>query len=44
MPDEILKEYQAILDQLHSDVFLQHLTDHLDPDGKSDWNEADASN
>ena len=39
MPDEIPTEYREILNQLHSDIFLQRLTDHLDPDGKSDLNE-----
>tara|TARA_R110002167_G_scaffold207033_2_gene411209 strand:+ start:5469 stop:5744 length:276 start_codon:yes stop_codon:yes gene_type:complete len=43
MSGEIEKEYQAILNQLHSNVFLERLTDQLDPDGKSDWDEADSS-
>ena len=43
MSEEIPTEYQEILHHLHSDVFFERLKDHLDPDGRSDLNEADAS-
>lgn len=43
MPEGIPREYQAILDQLHSDVFLNLLKDHLDPVDRSDLNENETS-
>lgn len=41
MPEGIPDDYQAILDQLHSDEFLQRLKSHMDPDGKSNIPETD---
>lgn len=43
MPEGIQKEYQEILHQIHSDVFLERLKDHLDSDGRTDFLENDAS-
>lgn len=43
MPDGIQKEYQEILDQIHSNLFLERLKHHLDQDSRSDLNEADSS-
>ena len=43
MPEGIQKEYQEILNQLHSNVFLNRLKDHLNQDSRSDLNEEDAS-
>jgi hypothetical protein len=44
MPDRIQKEYQDILNQIHSNVFWERLKDHLDPVDRSDLIENDASN
>lgn len=40
MSDGIPDDYQEILNQLHSDVFLQRMKDHLD--GGTNLNEKDA--
>ncbi|MEQ8852813.1 hypothetical protein [Gimesia sp.] len=39
MPDD----YQAILDQIHSNVFWERLKHHLDQDSRSDLDENSAS-
>ncbi|QDU05931.1 hypothetical protein V6x_56750 [Gimesia chilikensis] len=43
MSEEIPTEYQEILHQIHSNVFLERLKDHLDPVDRRYLNEGDAS-
>lgn len=43
MPDGIPKDYQEILNQLHSNVFLNRLKNHMESDGRSDLNENETS-
>ena len=43
MSKGIPQDYQEILDQIHSNVFLERLKDHFDSDGRRMLNERDAS-